>query len=320
MLKVCWATDYFGEGNAYGFSVHNKMSRKAMEEAGVVLDNDAEVAVHVAPAHLFEAIEGKRNILYMAWDAYDLPQKWIEKVSQAEVVAVSAKFLIDVVHKYLPEKRVRLCYEGVDSDFFEYRGRRFPKDRPFRFLWVGAPNARKGWELVRDAWKVFSPFSQVELYVKTTMTDKLLRKGNVIWDSRNISLEELRNLYWSSHCFLFPSFGEGFGLTMAEAMSTGLPVIYTPWTAMKELATEYCGYPLKYDLIEADIGVVTKVAQADRNDLVATMTRILKDYKEARGRGRRASIRMCQRFTWEKTGERLKQIIAEVMDGKAAVN
>ena len=73
----------------------------------------------------------------------------------------------------------------------------------------------------------------------------------------------------------FPSFGEGFGLTMAEAMATGCPVIYTPWSAMTDLADESCGYPVRYTLMRHDLAARacnkdTQDAQDGRGRLAAS--------------------------------------------------
>ena len=98
---------------------------------------------------------------------------------------------------------------------------------------------------------------RVELYVKTSVTGRRaeipVRGAPVTFDSRRLSRAELAELYRSAHAFLFPSFGEGFGLTMAEAMASGLPVLFTPWSAMRDLADESCGYPLRYELIRHDL-------------------------------------------------------------------
>jgi glycosyltransferase involved in cell wall biosynthesis len=48
--------------------------------------------------------------------------------------------------------------------------------------------------------------------------------------------EDLPHLYNSSHCFLFPSLQEGFGIPIIEAMACGVPVITSNASAMPEVA------------------------------------------------------------------------------------
>jgi len=307
-MKIHWATDYEGIGNAYGYSVHNSRTREALASHGVTFDKDATVAFHVAPAHRFRPVSGKFNVLYTAHEMHDLSQKYVDGLANADVVLVTAGFLVDVVKKCLPDKPVHLCHLGVDVDTFAYRQRKFSV--PFRFLWVGAPNARKGWEIVMHAWEAFRNAPECELYIKTTVTKQMTGRGNVVFDSRNLSVAELVRLYHSAHCFLFPSFGEGFGLTMAEAMATGLPVIYTPWTAMLDVNNAKCGYPLKYRVVTGRYyGVDTQLAQADTGDMVRKMLEVIRRYRRAARKGQGAARRIRKHFTWDHTARRILRIL-----------
>ena len=330
VLEACWATDYEGIGNSYGYSVHNAQSREAVRQAGVRIRPDAAVAFHVAPAHLFRPIPGKVNVLYMAWETDALPVGYAEKIARADAVVVTASFLLKVVGDVFPEKPVFLCHEGVDTNCFSFRRRAKPMGRPFRFLWVGAPNARKGWELVLQAWRPFEGDGRVELYLKTSVTNRIEKYRNVVFDSRNLSREELASLYHSAHAFLFPSFGEGFGLTMAEAMATGLPVAYTPWSSLNDLADASCAFPLRFHLVPAwatsngglsteaqspeSKAVRTRLAQAEPESLAECMTRMFQHYPHAVRKGVRAARRIRERFTWPRTGARLAAILKEVTE------
>lgn len=328
---VCWATDYEGIGNSYGYSVHNAKSREALATAGARIDPAAPVTFHVAPAHLFKPLPGKTNVLYMAWETDELPSAHREGIAAADAVIVTASFLEGVVKRAFTDKPVYLCHEGVDTTRYTFRKRAKPPGRPFRFLWVGAPNARKGWELVVNAWRPFIDEGRAELYLKTTITDRFERHRNVIFDSRNLSRKDLTALYHSAHAFLFPSFGEGFGLTMAEAMATGLPVIYTPWSSLNDLADETCAYPVHaFDLVPAWAtpegglsteakpphrqAVRTRLAQARTGALAERMVHVFRHYDEAIVKGIRAAERIRERFTWERTGQRLLAILKEVTE------
>lgn len=329
-MNICWATDYAGIGNSYGYSVHNAKAREALAARGVSFSTDADTAVHVAPAHLFTPIEGRVNVLYTAWEMEVLPPLYVERMRQADVIVVSASYLVDVVKRAVPNKPVHLCWEGVDTTAYRFTRRTRPIGKPFRFLWVGAPNARKGWELVVQAFRPFFGDDRFELYLKTTVTERVVRQRNMVFDSRRLSPEGLRDLYHSAHCFLFPSFGEGFGLTMAEAMATGLPVLYTPWSAMCDLAPpdSGCGFPLRYRMVPVQVqdnGGLVKVgdqadgravratlAQADADHMADTMALVWRRYKHALKRGARAAERIRTQFTWAHTGKRLFQILKEV--------
>lgn len=329
MRRVHWPSEYDGDGNSFGYSVHNKCARAALLGQGFRLDPRAPVALQVAPAQLFRPVETKLNVLFTAWESTDLTPEVRAGAERADVIVVPASFLVDAFRRELPGKPVYHCPLGVDVETFAFRERKAPSSNErFRFLWLGAPNARKGWQIVLEAWRGYAKLALMgevtgkrvppaELYVKTSVTSRLTRLdvpgAPVVFDSRRLPRGELARLYLSAHAFLFPSFGEGFGLTMAEAMSTGMPVIYTPWSAMTDLADERCGFPLRYRLIRHDLakegGREVTFAQADAADLLRRMMEVMASYKRAARKGKLAARRIRREFTWERTGRTLAGII-----------
>ncbi len=342
MLRVHWPSEYDGDGNSFGYSVHNARARSALLAEGFRLDRTAPVAVQVAPAQLFRPAgrpdEGKLNVLFTAWESTDLTPEVRAGLDRADVIVVPASFLVETFRRELPGKPVHHCPLGVDVETFAFRKRSAPApNERFRFLWLGAPNARKGWEIVLEAWRGYAKLvlmrelrgelrgkrlPPAELYIKTRVTSRLARlevpDAPVVFDSRRLPRGELARLYHSAHAFLFPSFGEGFGLTMAEAMATGLPVIFTPWSAMTDLADETCGYPLRYTLMEHDLAgpdssseesrPVT-FARADAGDVLRKMLEVMTHYRAAARKGKLAARRIRERFTWKNTGRTLAKII-----------
>ena len=60
-------------------------------------------------------------------------------------------------------------------------------------------------------------------------------------DLRPVPPNDLRDRYRAADVFVFPSFFEGFGLVLLEAMACGLPVIASESTAGPDVITEACG-------------------------------------------------------------------------------
>ncbi len=54
--------------------------------------------------------------------------------------------------------------------------------------------------------------------------------------------EQKWELYHRSDLFVLPTYSENFGIVVAEALATGLPVITTTGTPWQELETEHCGW------------------------------------------------------------------------------
>jgi len=165
---------------------------------------------------------------------------------------------------------------------------------------------------VNEAW--------CELYLKTTglKNNWIEQRMNVILDSRNLPIQELVKLYHSAHCFVFPTRGEGFGLTRAEAMATGLPCIATNFSGLTDFFNGDVGYPIPYKVAPAkvtspaagDLGEVD-VAYADVVKMVDRMIWVRKNWKSAFRKGCRASGYIHQNFTWERSAQTLVDIIKE---------
>lgn len=322
-MKITWATDYEGIGNAYGHTLGNRMGREAAVRAGLTLSADAPIAMHHCPPHAFEPIAGKINILWFAWEFPEFTHAELAGLRRADIVFVTARFLVDAVRRNAPEIPAYYVPQGIRADLFRYAERRFPESGPFRFLWVGAPNERKGWRHVLAAWASFQHERGCELYLKTTFASGALeggvKTGNVIVDTERLSDEGMAALYASAHCFLFPSMGEGFGFTLGEAMASGLPCITTLATAMRDLATPREVYPIRhtkkpcFDVDGLDGNVYTLTAAwPDVANMVSQMLYVRRHYPVAVKRGTLAARRIRRRFTWRNSGVALRDALDEV--------
>ncbi len=331
-MKICWASEHTGVGNAYGHVLGARLGREALAAQGVDVTPTADIAVHHAPPHAFQPIDGKVNILWAAWEFTELTPPEVEGLKRADVLFCTAKFLVPVFEQasgvptfYVPQ--------GIRTDLFT-EAKRKPLSRkrrkPFRYLWVGAPNDRKGWKHLFAAWKPFASDPTCELYVKTTFASDALKSGwhgNVIIDTEKRSDDEMVKLYHSAHAFVFPSMGEGFGFTLGEAMATGLPCIYTPATALADLADADCAYPVKFTVgpyftmeYAKDKFQTVPAANADVTDVARQMIRIRRNYREALRKGHLAACRIRERFTWAHSGRALKARLEMVANELATVS
>ena len=97
-----------------------------------------------------------------------------------------------------------------------------------------------------------------------------------------VSDEELAELYAGAAAFAFPSFAEGFGLPVLEAMASGVPVVTSDRTSLPEVAGDAAL------LVDPD----------DDAGLVDALERLLTDGELAADLARRGLARSAQ-FTWE---------------------
>jgi glycosyltransferase involved in cell wall biosynthesis len=356
-LKLHWVIEHKNPiGNILGYATHNKMLRKHCEPL-VDFDYNSPLAFHINPADYFTPIQGKKNILLTMWEFDDLPNKAIKQLKYADTVIVPSSYCRDVFRKYT-DKKVHVCWEGVEPALFPFKERKPPEgSQKFRILWLGAPNPRKGYQLIQQLIAAVEPFKNIEVYIKTTMcksswwyaikyfgknwkricfedgkfvgfkrawlktpTPDLYescktygRNQNVVFDTRKLPIEQLRELYYSAHLFVFPSLGEGWGLPLTEAMATGCPCVAVDHSGCGEFFDDTVGYVIKYDTFKDTLknydNLAIDVRVPNTKDFVEKVIYAITHYGEALRKARRASDRVHNKYTWEKSAKRLIEII-----------
>lgn len=99
-----------------------------------------------------------------------------------------------------------------------------------------------------------------------------------------ISDDELAKVYNLASCFVFPSFYEGFGLPVLEAMACGAPVVCSNTTSLPEVGGDAVIYCNPHDIY--DIKEKMKMVLNDKNIQQKMIEKGLKRVKQ---------------FTWEKS-------------------
>lgn len=319
-------------GNALGYATANRRMREALSKVAD-LTEDAPVAVHFGVPQLFKPIPGKRNLLFTMYESARLPDEWPEGFARSDAVVVPSVFCRDIFRPHT-DKPIYVCPLGVDLENYTYKKRQWPKPgETFRWLYVGAPNQRK-WSLLEDLYRhMLRRMERTELYIKTTNArvqainllahagtldsfDGEVVKGDggrFTVDNRYLSPTEMRDLYWSAHGFIFPTVGEGWGLTPLEAQATGLAPIVTAYSGHMDFCTTTNSYPIKYRMEEhlsVDQKRTTIVAMPDMLDAMRSVADIVMDWHGAQQRGK-AAASTAKRYSWEAAASALLHIVAD---------
>jgi glycosyltransferase involved in cell wall biosynthesis len=212
----------------------------------------------------------------------------------AAASSFTRKTLVD--HGVDPAK-IRVIPYGVDCERFALQHR--PESRPLRFIFVGLVNARKGVPLLLDAWrKLHAAGAELWLVGRTSpAVQPLLPDLPGLRYCGAVPHDEVSTLMQQCDALVFPSYFEGFGLVLLEAMACGLPVITTTPTAGLDLVAE------------GENGWVLEPGDLER--LTETMTYCLEHQREIAEMGRQARA-TAERFTWSSYGDRWIQLLSEV--------
>jgi glycosyltransferase involved in cell wall biosynthesis len=180
------------------------------------------------------------NCLPAAYDAR-LEQKRKE-IELADLTLVASRYVEATVREFYPHKEIARAPYGVDVEFWTPAPHK--QAEPLRFIYAGTVSVRKGVALLVEAWsKAGLRDAALTLVGSWELADSKLRSlpAGITWVPP-CSSEALRDRYRESHVLVFPSYSDGFGLVLLEAMACGLPVIASQATIGPEIVTPGCGF------------------------------------------------------------------------------
>jgi glycosyltransferase involved in cell wall biosynthesis len=159
-----------------------------------------------------------------------------------KVIFISENYRSLVLDKYIPAKMEKEIFNksevipnGIDNYWFENRG--YPKTlknsgKDINLIYAGTINKNKNIITTSKAVETLCKkgynikFTVVGKVADKSIYQKIKNKPYINYLEQK-SKEELIDIYRANDIFVMPSITETFGLVYAEAMSQGLPVIYS---------------------------------------------------------------------------------------------
>lgn len=246
--------------------------------------------VHVRGPKFFR---GKYNIGYWLWELPELPEAFHGSFAYLDEVWVSSNYCLESVSRVSPVPVVKMPLalpvesmrtKGVGRDYFGLQER----DCVFLFMFdAHSVVERKNPSGVIQAFKrAFPTDPDVRLVLKLAHGTRRIQQAlqDEAGDSRIVVIdrvfdrEEINSLIEVSDCYVSLHRSEGFGLTLAEAMALGKPVIATGYSAnldfmnasnsllvqyeMVRLARDFPPYPRGSPWADPDIDHAAELMQA----------------------------------------------------------
>ena len=222
-----------------------------------------------------------------------------QEMELADLVLAPSTFVEKTIREFFPQKRIALAPYGVDAEFWQPASRAAILNTPLRFIYAGQCSVRKGIPLLLDAWRnaglADAELELVGIWQLSEAKRKALPAG--VRHLPPCSRHELLQRYQSADVFVFPSFFEGFGLVLLEAMACGLPAIASTSTAGPDCITEQCGRVIETGNMEQLIDSFRWFA-SHRDDL-STM--------------KLAARSQAERCTWENYRRRVSGAVTAVL-------
>lgn len=173
----------------------------------------------------------KQKLFYKYW-LYAMIKK---SFSNADVIIAISKYTKQSIeHTFGRNFNLHVIYPGVDIHVFK-PGITRKEDHKVRLLYTGNLIKRKGIDLLPRIMSILG--EKYVLYYTSGLRESIPRQFNLsnMVPLERLSEEELIKEYQKCDILLFPSRLEGFGYSVAEAMSCGKPVITTNCSSLPEL-------------------------------------------------------------------------------------
>ena len=214
-------------------------------------------------------------------------------------IIVPSETIRDEVVEHFPETqgKVFAIPHGVDHFSFEMITAPFKPDYPY-FLYIGHLEKRKNLKGVIEAFEIhcdkikdtrlivvgkegFGGGELISMMENSRHKHRILYKGYV-------SSPHLKALYKGAQAFVFPSFYEGFGFPILEAMKFECPVITSNHGTMAEVA-----------------GDSALLVDAQSNESISEAMNRLCDDHSYRKKLIEKGCKRVEEFTWKKTAQRV---------------
>lgn len=223
--------------------------------------------VPLAMCHLGRSIvHGKYVVGYWAWELPRLPSEWKHGLPFVHEIWVPSRFVAKAVEPIADGRPVRVVPHPVAV--CRRKSVRAPvAGRPFTVLTIF--NAASSFTRKNPLGSIaafrqaFGDDPSVRLIVKAShlsvyptgcrlLKDAIQSSTNAVLIDHTTSRQDIDELYQQSDVFMSLHRSEGFGLTIAEAMARGLPVIATAWSGNTDFLSAETGIPIPHRMIPAE--------------------------------------------------------------------
>lgn len=290
-----------------------------------------------------EVFAGRVNIGYWLWELEVFPQRWYRAFDVLHEIWTPSSFCLDTFSSVapIPVRRLPLPVEVPENpvdprairerfalgdetfvvlylfNFLSHMERKHPRAaiRAFRHAFAPGDDALL---LLKSSHAEFAPEARRAL--EAEIGDANVRLVDDYLDRDTIDALMTRcNTYLSLHR------SEGYGLTVAEAMARGKPVVATAYSGVMDFFDARVGLPIDYELVEItdDEGPYPKGAhwaEPDIDQAAQYLRRLHDDPHFAQNLGQRARRHIARTLAPTTVGQRLRHLFDTLLRRVAREN
>ncbi len=269
---------------------------------------------------------GKHNVGYWFWEVSKFPADWQDSFRLFDEIWVATSYVQEVLSQVAPAPVVKVpltvapsipetsdCTDlGIPADAFVYLyifdlasvlERKNPR---------AAIEAFRCMTWRRDALLVLKVNNARRYAERLRQVRRAVRGLNALVIDDVLRREDVNRLLFRCDAYISPHRSEGFGLTMAEAMYYGKPVIGTAYSANMDFMTAFNSYLLDYTLTPVGPGAAPYPPEAvwaepNIEHLAELMARVYSQRDEAERVGQRAAADIRRLYSRSAIGDCIRR-------------
>ncbi|WP_018759811.1 glycosyltransferase family 4 protein [Paenibacillus terrigena] len=290
------------------------------------------------PASYFTRRDHSYYIGMTMFESSRILYTWAKRCNMMNELWVPSEFnRVSFIKSGVLPHKIRVMPYGVDTSMFA-PGKApltIPRQRNYTFLSVCSFDERKCVDTLISAFLAeFAASEDICLVIKTRASteDEItvqqdyinqIASKNGIKDISHVILlssirswteEELAALYNSANCYVLPTRGEGWNLTVMEAMATGLPVITTNWSAHLDYLNDTNGYLINVQGFVHLNPINPRLLWAipSKNHLKHLLRYVYTHPSEAAMKAQAGRQTVTQRYTWKQSAANMLHRLREI--------
>jgi len=156
----------------------------------------------------------------------------------------------------------------------------------------------------------------------TALRERIADRDDIVWIDEYLDRDQTVALTSLCDCYVSLHRSEGLGLTIAEAMMMGKPVIATAYSGNMDFMSDTNSFPVPWKKVRVGRDAEAyspraKWAEPDIAEAARLMRHVWEHPEEARRIGKVARADLSERFTLEATGARMKHRLEEIWEQRS---
>lgn len=274
------------------------------------------LSVRIATAYDIPLVITPRGMLepwalsYRRWRkkiAWYLFQK--NRLIQANLIHATSQVEAENIINLGLEKPVIVIPNGTEIPG-EYPSRAFMNPEKKKILFISRIHPKKGLLNLVEAWRTLNPpdwelviagYDEINHQWEVEQAVKLAGLEDTVSFIGPVEDDQKWEVYQNSDVFILPTFSENFGIVVAEALASGLPVITTTGTPWEDLEKYDCGW-----WVEPTVsGLVS--AMRDAFSLSA---------EQRQKMGLRGKKLVQHKYSWNSVARQMKEVYQRILAGE----